>query len=43
MTPADLENVIARTGHERFRWLVSDANPDADTECRGRRNGVAGA
>ena len=21
--------VIARTGHERYRWLTSDANPDA--------------
>lgn len=29
MTPADLETVVSRTGHERFRWLVSDANPDA--------------
>lgn len=29
MTPADLETVIARTGHERFRDLTSDANPDA--------------
>lgn len=29
MTSTDLEAVIARTGHERFRWLVSDANPDA--------------
>jgi hypothetical protein len=29
MTPADLESVVARTGHERFRWLTSDGNPDA--------------
>lgn len=28
MTPDDLESAIARTGHERYRYLVSDANPD---------------
>jgi hypothetical protein len=28
MTPEDLEAVVARTGHERYRWLTSDANPD---------------
>jgi hypothetical protein len=28
VTPADLEAVVARTGHERFRWLTSDANPN---------------
>jgi hypothetical protein len=28
MTPEDLEVVISRTGHERFRRLTSDANPD---------------
>jgi hypothetical protein len=30
MTTDDLEIVVARTGHERFRWLTSDANPDVD-------------
>lgn len=29
MTPDDLGKVIAQTGHERYRWLTSDANPDA--------------
>ncbi|MDG3003257.1 hypothetical protein [Paludisphaera mucosa] len=29
MTEDDLDLVMERTGHERFRWLVSDANPDA--------------
>lgn len=29
MTSTDLEAVVARTRHERFRWLVSDENPDA--------------
>lgn len=29
MTAADLETVVARTGHARFRWLTSDDNPDA--------------
>ncbi|APW60494.1 hypothetical protein [Paludisphaera borealis] len=28
MTDADLETVVARTGHERYRWLTSDANTD---------------
>jgi hypothetical protein len=28
MTAADLEAVIARDGHERYRWLTSDDNPD---------------
>jgi hypothetical protein len=28
MTNADLETVISRTGHERFRWLVSEENSD---------------
>lgn len=28
MTQDDLETVIARTGHERFRWLTSDDNPN---------------
>ncbi len=25
-----LEIIVARTRHERFRWLCSDANPEAD-------------
>lgn len=29
MTSEDLERVIAATGHERYRWLTSDENPDA--------------
>lgn len=37
MTPNDLETVIARTGHERYRWLVSDANPDAESREGYRR------
>lgn len=28
MSPEQLNKVVAATGHERFRWLVSDANPD---------------
>lgn len=28
MTPEDLDLVVARTRHERFRWLTSDDNPD---------------
>lgn len=32
MTLAEaLEIVIARTKHERYRWLCSDANPDAES------------
>lgn len=30
MTPAQLETVVARTRHERFRWLTSDDNPDVE-------------
>ena len=29
--PEALNIVIARTGHERFRFLCSEANPDRDT------------
>lgn len=29
MTTHDLGTAVARTGHERYRWLTSDANPDA--------------
>ena len=28
MTTEQLESVIAATGHDRFRWLTSGANPD---------------
>lgn len=27
--PEAIELVVSRTGHERFHWLCSDANPDA--------------
>lgn len=37
MTAADLETVVARTGHERYRWLTSDANPDAASRDGYRR------
>lgn len=30
MTPAQLESVVAATGHDRYRWLTSEANPDTD-------------
>jgi len=30
MTPDQLEIVVARTGHERFRWLTGEDNPDAE-------------
>jgi hypothetical protein len=31
MTFADaLNQVVAETGHERYRWLCSDANPDVN-------------
>lgn len=36
MTAADLEAVIARTGHERFRALTSDSNPDVGQRERYR-------
>lgn len=28
MTPEQLALVVERTGHERYRWLTSDDNPD---------------
>lgn len=37
MTSIDLEKVIAQTGHERYRWLTSDANPDAESREAYRR------
>jgi hypothetical protein len=37
MTPDDLETVVARTGHERFRWLTSEANPDVESREGYRR------
>lgn len=30
MTQSDLDLVVARTGHERYRWLTSPENPEAD-------------
>ena len=28
MTQEQLDVIVARTGHERYRWLTSSANPD---------------
>jgi len=36
-----LDTVVARTGHERFRWLCSDDNPDA-VQREGYRGVVLG-
>lgn len=33
-----LEIVIARTRHERYRWLCSEANPDAEQRDAYRRH-----
>lgn len=38
MTPADLETAVARTGHERYRWLTSDDNPDVEAREGYRRS-----
>lgn len=32
-----LEIVVARTGHNRYRWLCSDANPDEEARAAYRR------
>lgn len=32
-----LESVIARTKHDRYRWLCSDANPDRESRDASRR------
>lgn len=37
MNPTDLEAVVARTGHERYRFLTSDANLDAESREGYRR------
>lgn len=31
MTQDDLDLVVSRTRHERYRWLASDDNPDASS------------
>ena len=36
-----LDIVIARTKHERFRWLCSDDNPDAEQRAGYRRHVLA--
>ena len=36
MTDADLETIVARYG-DRFEWLTSDANPDAESREEYRR------
>ncbi|WP_337175371.1 hypothetical protein [Paludisphaera sp.] len=30
MTASQLDAVVSATGHDRYRWLTSEANPDAD-------------
>ena len=37
MNIQQLETAIARTGHERLRWLTSDENPDIRQRDRYRR------
>lgn len=37
MTPEQLDLVVARTGHDRYRWLTSDQFPDADKREAYRR------
>lgn len=43
MTTEQLESVIAATGHDRFRWLTSGANPDPVSREGYRRLVVARA
>lgn len=32
-----LETVVGRMGHDRYRWLCSDANPDDEARAAYRR------
>jgi len=37
MTASDLDAVVAVAGHERYRYLTSDVNPDAESREGYRR------